>query len=104
MSIRVSKTVRKIATSAKRSETNVKTVTRCLLRYRFNDVTLLTSLLRQRICRGNDMFGVDPKFFHRFSTRRAQSKAIQADNFAIYSDVSVPEMRNAGFDRDTFAA
>src|SRR5947208_12227047 len=47
---------------------------------------------------------VDAALFHNFRTRRTQSEFVQADHFAIKTDVLIPNLAHAGFDCDASAA
>ena len=48
------------------------------------------------------MFGVDAEFFHHFGAGRAQSEAMETDDFSVQTDVLIPSIGNAGFDGDPF--
>ena len=49
------------------------------------------------------MLRVDSKFFHHFRSRRAQAEAVQADHLSVETDILIPDIGDAGFDRDAFA-
>ena len=44
------------------------------------------------------MGGVDPEFFHYLVTGRTHTKAMEADDLSVETDVLIPKMRNARFD------
>src|SRR5205814_9924970 len=62
------------------------------------------SPLPERLRRFYDVGGVYPEFFHHLIAGRAHPEAAQADDFSIETDVLIPDLGNAGFDRNATAA
>ncbi len=52
----------------------------------------------------NYVLRVDAALFHHFAAGRAQPELVQPNNFAIETDVLIPNLGHASFDCDTFAA
>ena len=50
------------------------------------------------------VLGVDATFLHHFRARCAHAEVVQSDDFSVETDVFVPNLRHASFDRDAFTA
>jgi hypothetical protein len=50
------------------------------------------------------VLSVDATFFHHFGPGCAQTEVVQSDDFSVETDIFVPNLRHAGFDRDAFTA
>src|SRR5207248_449237 len=63
-----------------------------------------TRALPKAFRRVDHVLCVDAAFFHDFGPGGAQTELVQSDDFSVETDIFVPNLRYAGFDRDAFTA
>src|ERR1700730_2050176 len=64
--------------------------------------TVSEKCLLQTLCHFDHVLGVDTEFLHYLGARRAHPETAQTNNLSVETDILIPSIRNAGFDRDAF--
>src|SRR5438552_9387409 len=64
----------------------------------------MARISQQGFCRIDHVLRVDAALLHHFGTRCAQAEFVQPDHFPVETDVLIPNLGHASFDRDASAA
>src|SRR5206468_7638238 len=63
-----------------------------------------TRALPKTLRRIDHVLRVNAAFLHHFGPWCAQTEVVQSDDFSLETDIFVPNLRHASFDRDAFTA